>query len=62
MKEEKYLQELNPVMLHVDRNWFNRDLEELEKSSISNISAWLRKLRALMCINKREEEQTNKNQ
>jgi hypothetical protein len=57
MKEAKYLQDSNPEMSHVDRDWFDRDLEELEKTSLSNIYAWLRNSRALIRINKREQKQ-----
>jgi hypothetical protein len=52
--EAKYLQESQPPMSHVDRDWFDRPYEELAKLKVPNLLAWIRNARQLVRINRKE--------
>jgi hypothetical protein len=52
--ETKYLQDANPPMSYVDRDWFDRPYEELEQLSVPSLLAWIRNARQLVKINHKE--------
>jgi hypothetical protein len=52
--EVKYLQQMNPPMSYVDKDWFDRPYNELEKLKAPSLLAWIRNARQLVKINRRE--------
>jgi hypothetical protein len=52
--ETKHLQEANPPMSYVDRDWFDRPYTELAQLSVPSLLAWIRNARQLVKINRKE--------